>query len=247
MVTMHVWFLHKRLVSSHQGLDPDWAHAIQDELFRILWNDTLCRIRQQGVYEMSVEKNLIKVQKYTFLHMFHYDHIYKPMLTLKNNQENQEDMTQPPPQEHDQEFQPWDPLSVIDHKANLTRVQDRISELKKLVWMHVMVRDEKTTSYQDQLERMAWYVETQFQNIIMEWPTEHVREARVAWVNLPSFANLKDDQGRVLAPRPVDLNHVLPDPWLTNITLRGETYYWNPVTRQSQWEHPTTGQTTEKR
>jgi WW domain len=195
--------------------------------------------------------------KGTKIHLFAFlplrSHLSTGYLTKNepaNHNYNQDTIQQSPSsatdsQLQEQEFQPWDPLSVIDHKADLLKVADRISELKKLLWMHVMVRDPQ--AHQDQLDRLAWYVETQYHNIMVDWPTDYVNDARVAWVDLPSFKSLKDNQGRVLAPRPIDLALVLPDPWLTNITLRGETYYWNPQTLQSQWEHPATGQTTEKR
>jgi WW domain len=89
---------------------------------------------------------------------------------------------------------------------------------------------------------MAWYIETQFQNIVVDWPARYVQEARVAWVHPPSLDALtrkNPSSGNTKIP----IEDVLPDPWLTNITLRGEVYYWNSKTRQSQWEHPVTGQT----
>ncbi|CAB9516867.1 Ubiquinol-cytochrome C chaperone [Seminavis robusta] len=249
MVTMHIWFLHKRLVASTGGMDPDWAMLIQDELFRILWNDTLCRIRQQGVYEMSVEKNLQKVQKYTFLHLFHYDHIYQDLtktMMPADDDDNDDDTSNlrnqsQPSLPEDREYQPWDPLSVIDQSADLTQVQNRIKELKKLVWMHLMVRDPDAKQCDDHLERIAWYIETQFQNILVDWPTEYATEARVAWVDLPDFSYLKRNDGKPMKQRRVNPDDVLPAPWLTNITQRGEAYYWNPKTKKSQWKRPMEG------
>ena len=78
LLTMHIWFLHKRLISDK--IDEETALSIQEEMFNILWEDTTCRIRQAGVKEMLVNKNLLQVQQYTFLHLTNYDHIYTELL-----------------------------------------------------------------------------------------------------------------------------------------------------------------------
>jgi len=78
LLTLHIWLLHKRLISDHD--DPETALMIQEELFNILWDDTTCRIRQQGISEMLVNKHLLQVQQYTFLNLTHYDHAYTEFL-----------------------------------------------------------------------------------------------------------------------------------------------------------------------
>lgn len=74
MLTMHLWFLHKRLVMDTQN--PHTSLLIQEELFDLFWDDTQKRIREQGVTELSVLKHLESVQQYTFQHMTHYDHAF---------------------------------------------------------------------------------------------------------------------------------------------------------------------------
>lgn len=74
MLTMHIWFLHKRLVTDK--VDPHFSLLVQEELFDILWNDTLTRIRAQGVNELTVNKHLKDIQELTFLHLTHYDHAF---------------------------------------------------------------------------------------------------------------------------------------------------------------------------
>lgn len=53
---MHIWFLHKRLISNID--DPHRAALIQEELFDIFWTDTSNRMRAHGVNELLIQKNL---------------------------------------------------------------------------------------------------------------------------------------------------------------------------------------------
>jgi cytochrome b pre-mRNA-processing protein 3 len=195
---MHLWFLHKRLISD--GLDKDTALLVQEELFNILWDDTTCRIRQQGVKELIVNKHLLQVQQFTFIHLTHYDHAF---------------------------------TEFLDKPA------ERMEELRKIIWQHVLVRDPELENQTDYLDRIAWYVEANYQNIMMDWPDEHYREARVAWVDLPDFSGLTDAAGKLLDANPENPEDVLPKPWLRNITNRGVEYYWNPETMKSRWDRPT--------
>jgi cytochrome b pre-mRNA-processing protein 3 len=181
-------------------MDKNQALMIQEELFNILWDDTTCRIRQQGVNELMVNKSLLQVQQYTFLHLTHYDHTY---------------------------------TEFLDKPA------ERLKELRKVVWQHVLVRDEDAEHRNDHLDRIAWYIESNYQNIVMEWPDEYYRDARVKWVNLPDFSNLNDKNGNLMEDNPIDADDVLPEQWLRNITNEGTEYYWNPVTGKSTWERPT--------
>lgn len=260
MVTMHLWFLHKRLIASNTrgsgSLSSDQALQVQEELFEIFWNDTLCRIRAEGVREMAVNKSLLKVQQYSFLHLFHYDHIYQALassqshLDPRQEEENtaeaeQPPRTPPPPvttdrdDDDDEDDDEMDPLSVLDPTLDLTKVENRIAELKKLIWMHILVRDPQAKDSDDYLERLAWYIEAQYQNILVDWPSRYVSQARIGWVDLPDFSHLKDNHGRTMEERLLHPDDVVPKPWLVNITLRGQTYYWNTETRKSQWEKPT--------
>ena len=201
LITMHVWFLHKRLISDTK--DPHMAALIQEELFDILWTDTTCRMRAHGVTELLINKNLKTVQQYTFMHCFHYDHCYTEFLD--------------------------------DPKA-------RLSELKDLVKAHVLLispedRDE-WDRHDEHAERLAWYIEAQYQNIVHDLPEALYQKARIAWVDLPDFSNIKDQNGTVLPEKPIDQDDVLPTDWTTNIANDGTTYFWNTKTRQATWDRP---------
>mmetsp|Transcript_32812 Transcript_32812/g.36733 ORF Transcript_32812/g.36733 Transcript_32812/m.36733 type:complete len:247 (-) Transcript_32812:108-848(-) len=216
LLTMHVWFLHKRLVSCQE--DPHKAALIQEELFDILWIDSSNRMRAHGVQEMLINKNLTKVQQYTFMHMFHYDHCYTG--------------------------------DLLDNPI------ERLNELKNLVKIHILLLppipdddDESSVSedeynsilrehrfHNDQAERIAWYVETQYQNIIHDLPESLFQKVRIAWVDLPSFDHMIDDTGKELPEQPICLENVLPSGWVRNIANDGTYYYWNLSTRQVHWD-----------
>jgi cytochrome b pre-mRNA-processing protein 3 len=196
MLTMHVWFLHKRLVSDAN--DPHRSLLIQEELFDIFWNDTKSRIRAEGVNELMVNQHLKDVQQYTFQHLTHYDHVF------------------------------------LEYAADPDK---RFEEIAALIWIHVLLRDEEALD--DQLKRLAAYVEFQFDNMIFQCPDEYFHEGRIDWGNLPEFSHLKDNSGKPLPPVPLHQDDVLPGTWLKHLTDAGQTYYWNPDKRVSNWERPT--------
>lgn len=192
--------------------DPHTAHLIQEELFDILWTDSNNRMRAYGVNEMMLAKNLKTVQQYTFMHCFHYDHCYTGEL--------------------------------------LENPKERFEELKHLVQTHILLLkspdDEGSTASDDvsiddtndQAERIAWYIEAQYQNIVHDWPEDWYRKARVAWVDLPDFSDMVDSKGNVFEPIPIDPEDLLPEAWARNIANDGSYYYWNTETRKAQWEKP---------
>mmetsp|Transcript_4233 Transcript_4233/g.7417 ORF Transcript_4233/g.7417 Transcript_4233/m.7417 type:complete len:330 (-) Transcript_4233:59-1048(-) len=97
MLTLHVWFLHRRLIRDEgTGIAGDKSGAavvtdsgtgntltressllVQEELFDLLWNDTRCRIRAEGVAELTVNKHLKDVQQLTFQQCTHLDQVFE--------------------------------------------------------------------------------------------------------------------------------------------------------------------------
>jgi cytochrome b pre-mRNA-processing protein 3 len=192
------------------GLDPHRAGLIQEELFDILWTDSSNRMRAHGVTELLINKNLKTVQQYTFMHCFHYDHCYTELLDTPS---------------------------------------ERLAELKQLVQTHILLLDPERVSavdqvddlfHEDQSERIAWYIEAQYQNIVHDLPGDLFQKARIAWVDLPDFSNLEtgDAKGTVLEEVPIDPEDVLPGNWVRNIANDGTYYYWDTETRKAQWERP---------
>lgn len=190
ILTMHIWFLHKRLVADKN--DEDVALMVQEELFDMLWDDTSARIRRAGVHEISVGKDTIAVQKYTFFHLSHYDHVY---------------------------------TEFLDKPA------ERLVELRKLIWRHIYLQEENMESNFEILDRIAWYIDCNYRNIMLDWPEEYYKEARVSWTTLPMFPS---------GSRPIHKEDVVPSPWVRHITLSGVDYYFNPVTNEATYVKPAT-------
>ena len=120
----------------------------------------------------------------------------------------------------------------------LDKPEERLKELREIVWWHIMVRDEDAKQQTDHLNRIAWYIEANYQNIMMHWPDEYYREARVAWVDLPDFSDIRGPSGEILDPIPINPDDVLPEPWLSNVSPKGIDYYWNPYTGEATWDRP---------
>jgi len=198
ILTMHVWFLHKRLLADR--VDPHAALLLQEELFDILWNDTRSRIRAEGVNELTVNKHLKDAQQLTFLHCTHYDHAF-------------------------QEY-------ANDDKK-------RFEELAAAIWIHVLNRDEE--AYDDQLKRLAAYVEYQYMNIVLGVPDTYFWEGRIPWGDVPEFRGMVDNDGKKLkeiGSAVVDGLEELPEPWMRTLTDAGAAYYWNTDTNETTWKKP---------
>jgi hypothetical protein len=231
---MHLWFLHKRLISDFE--DRDNALLVQEELFHILWDDTTCRIRRTGASEMRVNKLLGQVQQYTFLHLTHYDHAYTPHFLERPRERMKElrnlvmlHVVRPNSMSQQQEGAPA-PTAEAEAEAESAPDPDPASAPPPPPAPLVLP---------DQVDRLAWYVEANYQNVLLDWPDPYYREARVKWVDLPDFGGMRDpvtgDELPVLPLRPDD---VLPFPWRESVTRRGAPYYWNHRTGESSWERP---------
>ena len=95
--------------------------------------------------------------------------------------------------------------------------KERLEELKNLVLTHILLinpDDQKALDlHDDHAECIAWYIETQYQNIVHDLPDPLYRKARIAWVDLPDFSNLKDANGKILEENPIDPEDILPKPY----------------------------------
>ncbi len=73
LLALHVWLLHKRFMVDFHNPGLFNGRTADKELFQVFWDDTLHRIRNVGVAELSVNKQLENVQKATFVDMLEYD------------------------------------------------------------------------------------------------------------------------------------------------------------------------------
>ena len=113
---------------------------------------------------------------------------------------------------------------------------ERMRELKELVWMHVMNRDEEASP--DVVERLAVYIDMQYKNIVEQLPHQYFRQGRIPWTNIPEFKGLRDHKGNVMEDVPCFEEDVLPDGWRKDLTNSGDAYYWNAKLGTSSWEKP---------
>ena len=79
MISLHVWFIHRRLFTQNKNLNENDSTRhdnllLQEELFDNLWHDTKSRIRAQKINELTVNKHLEDAQRLTFVQMTQYDH-----------------------------------------------------------------------------------------------------------------------------------------------------------------------------
>lgn len=204
-------------------MDGHNAELIQEELFDIFWIDSSNRMRSHGVNEMLINKNLKTVQQYSFMHMFHYDHCYTDAL-LRNPVERLEALK-------------------MTIKTHILMLPSQSYENGKENDGNVESFDEdiiqKHREHDDQAERIAWYIETQFQNIIHDLPDSFFQKARIAWVDLPSFDRMIDrNTGKQLPERSVNMEDILPLDWTKSIANDGSYYFWNIKTREVQWGRP---------
>jgi cytochrome b pre-mRNA-processing protein 3 len=114
----------------------------------------------------------------------------------------------------------------------------RFEELAGLVWMHVLLKDEEDVT-DDQLKRLAFYVDAQYNNIMHELPKPYFEEGRIAWVDIPDFTGLRDAKGSIVPERPIHPDDALPKDWFMALTDAGTKYYYNPVTKETRWDRPT--------
>ena len=228
---------------------------IDVELFNIFWDNTTCRIRALNVYELSVNKHLQNVQKYTFIHLVQYDHCYSEAM-LRNPMERMNYLRKLVaiqwlrPKYIDQRNKAYDQGIILDEDTLLHHPDD-MEDLYRNTAHHI--------------DRIVHYIDAQYKNIMHDLPYDHFTNGHVRYVPLPQFANLHNitcptdteshhprtgtNPSPMMAnlpfeeypdtPIPCHLEDILPYPWITNITNSGKTYYWNPTTRVSSWIRPT--------
>ncbi|RHY27590.1 hypothetical protein DYB32_006671 [Aphanomyces invadans] len=76
LLMVHVWIVHRRLISVKSSGKDDPGKVLQEALFDRLWEDTVFRIRHQNVSELTVNKHLGEVQQRCFGQCVAFDQHY---------------------------------------------------------------------------------------------------------------------------------------------------------------------------
>ena len=115
----------------------------------------------------------------------------------------------------------------------------RFEELAGAIWIHVLNRDEE--AYNDQLKRLAAYVEYQYVNLMHGVPDDYFWEGRIPWGDIPVFADMKGNDGKALDDPEAEIEGLesMPEPWVKTLTDAGSPYYWNTDTNVTSWKKPT--------
>ena len=72
LIFAHVWLVHRAFETEGASTRRE-RRLLQEAVFDELWEDTQARIRASGVAEISVNKHLTDVQKYSFQAALEYD------------------------------------------------------------------------------------------------------------------------------------------------------------------------------
>jgi len=217
LLSMHVWFLHKRLMAESDagiGSQKTANLLLQEELFDLFWNDTRSRIRSLGVNEIMVNKHLKDAQQMTFLHVTQYDHAFS---NFKDDPQKRFEVICDAV---------WRQVLLGGGGSN-TKNDNEISI-------------EEDPIDDDVIRKIGAYVEYQYDNIMFKLPDDYFEEGRIGWGNLPDFtSNITDPKGSIVGDKEDKTGmEYIDDEWVEVLTDAGEPYYWNQMTNQTTWRHP---------
>jgi cytochrome b pre-mRNA-processing protein 3 len=224
LLSMHVWFLHKRLMAESDagvGSQKTANLLLQEELFDLFWNDTRSRIRSLGVNEIMVNKHLKDAQQMTFLHVTQYDHAFS---NFKDDPQKRFEVICDAV---------WRQVLLGGPTSPTTNDDERSIEEDPI--------DD------DVIRKIGAYVEYQYDNIMFKLPDDYFEEGRIGWGNLPDFSSNVTDSNQNNTSESLKEHSVkvdksgmdyVDDEWVEVLTDAGESYYWNVLTNQTSWKHP---------
>jgi len=125
-----------------------------------------------------------------------------------------------------------------DHAFTFEDPVRRREELVLAIWKHVLLLDKDAND--DVINRLAMYVEWQYENVVHKLPENYWQEGRIEWGNVLDFKQVYDNNGKLI-PNSIkdDTNlRALPNEWVEALTQSGDKYYWNHLTMDSQWDKP---------
>ena len=80
LLTTHVWMVHRRLMLENDGTEK--GKIMQEQVFDRVWEETMLRLRHQGIAELTLTKYLKEVQQFCFSSCVAYD---KGLATSKDD------------------------------------------------------------------------------------------------------------------------------------------------------------------
>ena len=207
--------IHKRLIMSGTSEDKQ----LQEALFDRLWEDTLSRIRGQGLAELTVNSHLKNVQKYTLAAMMGFDH-------SQTFEESTEEETEAKRLDElggelwRKVFMRNDKLPV-DHVLRLAKYVRRergmVMELDDELWRE---------------GRIPWGKVPGWKNVVSDDGEAYLDHETYEEALARQKAEIERSGGVFLDD--VDL----PEGWNLALTDAGKVYYWNQETRETRWEKP---------
>ena len=253
LLVTHVWMVHRRLSQQPTGTgkvsdggDEVQMKLMQEAVFDELWNDSMFRIRAIGVSaraargelgaartshsasskqvpELTVNKHLTSVQKYSFASAVSYDHA----LSHTDADERIDALA--------------GALWRFVYLQNESLLVEHVLELGARARCASRLRFAAITV--TRRARVARYVETNLDTLYAT-PTEAILEGRIAWGELPKWGVAATTAGAPAADGAVGATNADEDvdeelgEWRKALTEAGKVYWWNVRTRESRWDDP---------
>ena len=241
LLALHVWIVHCRLKVDYNVRDAadaaEGGHAsrvvfsgrqMMDQLFSRFWEDTTLRIRNAGIQELSVNRQLGDVQKATFHDFFEYDGERRPGQSPAVSAPH---ARHPDPPRACPSLPPSLPPPSLAPSPAALRVEgdeDRM-ELAAAVWRAVFREDEAADS--EAVLRLADYVQRETTSLLLQ-PREDVYRGWVMWG--PCV-------GESAAQRLARQRSMLAGEWRDALDPAGRVFFYHTATHERRWTPPDEG------
>lgn len=208
VLLMFIWIINQRLLA--EGKE---GKLLQECLFEELWEDTCARIRGIGVGELSVNKHLGEVQKYSFRFCIELDHAIS--MASKANRAVEAD--------------PSKDSSALSEAEKEEQVIDAVGST---LWRMLYLRRQGDGLTEEHVFELARYLRREQQSVL-QLSREAVWDGRIRW-SPPPWSGAGWAKG--VASGEVTATQSESGEWREAIAPDGRTYYWNTVTRESRWQ-----------
>ena len=208
---------------------------LQEALFDRLWDDTMVRIREQKVPEMSVNSSLKTVQKYTFASCISLDHAQTLLAPSDVGNDGKD-------------------ARSSSASAEAASAAASLDELGGALWRDVYCKNDVLSV--DHVHRLALYASRELDRVLGMEPGDFYA-ADIPWGKPPDWEDVLGDDGRVagtgdLVDKEKDIQDVeakggvairddedLKEGWASALSPAGKVYYWNKKSKETSWNRPT--------